>query len=101
MQIGALLRVCYRRATMYGTLDYLSPRDDQERSVRRACGPLVLGCANVRVPGGVTPFESETAKKTYERIHHVDVHLTSHVTPLARELILNVEQKRKPCRGIF
>lgn len=86
---------------MCGTLDYLPPEMLDSNVYDERVDLWSLGVLTYEFLVGSPPFESKTANETYLRIRRVDVRFPSHVTPLARELILKVDHKAMLCRAIL
>lgn len=84
---------------MCGTLDYLPPEMLDSNVYDERVDLWSLGVLTYEFLVGSPPFESKTANETYLRIRRVDVRFPSHVTPLARELILKLLRKRPSDRA--
>lgn len=82
-----------RRATLCGTLDYLPPEMVEGKSHGGAVDLWALGVLTYEFLEGVPPFEELSgASMTYKRIAAVDLHIPSHFSDDAKDLVRGLLQ---------
>lgn len=87
-----------RRATLCGTLDYLPPEMVEGKTHSGAVDLWAMGVLTYEFLEGVPPFEElsgasstwRTDPVTYKRIAAVDLHIPSHFSPEAKDLVRSV-----------
>ncbi|CAK9784356.1 kinase-like protein [Cutaneotrichosporon oleaginosum] len=77
-----------RRRTLCGTLDYLPPEMVEGKEHNAKVDLWALGVLAYEFLVGTPPFEDlNGSQATYRRIRNVDLHVPSHVSPEATDLI--------------
>ncbi|WFD41475.1 non-specific serine/threonine protein kinase [Malassezia psittaci] len=77
-----------RRATLCGTLDYLPPEMVEGKTHSVAVDLWAMGVLTYEFLEGVPPFEELSgASMTYKRIAAVDLHVPSHFSEEAKDLV--------------
>lgn len=77
-----------RRATLCGTLDYLPPEMVEGKSHGGAVDLWAMGVLTYEFLEGVPPFEELSgASMTYKRIASVDLHIPTHFSEEAKDLV--------------
>lgn len=82
-----------RRETLCGTMDYLPPEMVESSVYDEKVDLWALGVLIYEFLVGKPPFESSSAKTTYDRIRRVDLKFPAHVSDDAKDLISKLLQK--------
>ncbi|ETO28001.1 hypothetical protein RFI_09133 [Reticulomyxa filosa] len=86
--------ICFFRFTLYkkrcGTLDYLPPEMVEKKKHDPSVDVWALGVLLFEFVCGNPPFETNNQSKTLQKIKKLEFRFPSHVSPLARDLMLRL-----------